>query len=164
MVATREAKSIGLSESGIAETLWIRLLYSSSRLPATVRIDAMSSRRAVTRMAFAPPYADDAVVHCRSHGQAEEVMRAIASRLEQCGLTMHPEKPKIVYCKDMNSTVAYQRMQFSFRAFTFRPRQGNEQVQPAIHQFPADGEQQCAETAEANGTELADTSSDSSHA
>jgi group II intron reverse transcriptase/maturase len=109
-------------------------------------------------------YADDAVVHCRSHGQAEEVMRAIASRLEQCGLTMHPEKPKIVYCKDMNSTVAYQRMQFSFRAFTFRPRQGNEQVQPAIHQFPADGEQQCAETAEANGTELADTSSDSSHA
>ena len=47
-------------------------------------------------------YADDAVVHCRSRKQAEEVMRAIASRLADCGLTMHPEKSKIVYCKDSN--------------------------------------------------------------
>jgi hypothetical protein len=29
-------------------------------------------------------------------------MRAIASRLGECGFTMHPEKPKIVYCKDGN--------------------------------------------------------------
>jgi RNA-directed DNA polymerase len=27
-------------------------------------------------------YADDAVVHCRTQAQAEEVMRSIASRLE----------------------------------------------------------------------------------
>ncbi|WP_429448241.1 reverse transcriptase domain-containing protein [Paraburkholderia sp. 40] len=37
-------------------------------------------------------YADDAVVHCRSQEQAQEVMHAIASRLTECGLTMHPEK------------------------------------------------------------------------
>ena len=39
-------------------------------------------------------YADDAVVHCRTQKQAEEVMRSIALRLAECGLTMHPEKSK----------------------------------------------------------------------
>jgi len=68
-------------------------------------------------------YADDAVVHCRSREQAEEVMRAIASRLDKCGLTMHPEKSKIVYCKDGNRTLAYPTVQFTFLGFTFRPRE-----------------------------------------
>src|ERR1035441_10264749 len=45
-------------------------------------------------------YADDAVVHCRSQKQAEDVMQSIALRLAECGLTMHPDKSKIVYCKD----------------------------------------------------------------
>jgi RNA-directed DNA polymerase len=67
-------------------------------------------------------YADDAVVHCRSQAQAEAVMREIASRLEECGLTMHPEKSKIVYCKDSNRTDAYPNVQFTFLGFTFRPR------------------------------------------
>ena len=49
-------------------------------------------------------YADDAVVHCRSLKQAQDVMQMIASRLEECGLTMHPEKSKIVYCKDRGRT------------------------------------------------------------
>ncbi|MFL9911330.1 hypothetical protein P0D84_34785 [Paraburkholderia sp. RL17-337-BIB-A] len=31
-------------------------------------------------------YADDAVVHCRSQAQAQEVMQAIAARLAECGL------------------------------------------------------------------------------
>ena len=37
-------------------------------------------------------YADDAVVHCGSQEQARNVMRAIASRLSECELMMHPEK------------------------------------------------------------------------
>jgi group II intron reverse transcriptase/maturase len=67
-------------------------------------------------------YADDAVVHCRSQKQAEELMRLIASRLEECGLTMHPEKSKIVYCKDSKRIKAYAQVQFTFLGFTFRPR------------------------------------------
>lgn len=59
--------------------------------------------RAYQQLPFAP-YADDAVVHCRSHGQAQEGLRTIASRLEEFGLTTHPEKSKIVYCKDVNRT------------------------------------------------------------
>lgn len=67
-------------------------------------------------------YADDAVVHCRSQEQAEDVMQSIASRLAECGLTMHPEKSKIVYCKHSKRTKAYRLVQFTFLGFTFRPR------------------------------------------
>ena len=67
-------------------------------------------------------YADDAVVHCRSKQQAEQVMRAIAERLAECGLTMHPEKSKIVYCQDSNRTERFLNVQFTFLGFTFRPR------------------------------------------
>jgi group II intron reverse transcriptase/maturase len=67
-------------------------------------------------------YADDAVVHCRTEAQAEAVMRAVALRLEDCGLTMHPDKSKIVYCKDSNRTEAYPNVHFTFLGFTFRPR------------------------------------------
>ncbi|MEX3968631.1 group II intron reverse transcriptase/maturase [Paraburkholderia sp. EG286B] len=67
-------------------------------------------------------YADDAVVHCRSLAQAQAVMQAIAERLAECGLTMHPEKSKIVYCKDGKRTGTYPNVQFTFLGFTFRPR------------------------------------------
>jgi hypothetical protein len=67
-------------------------------------------------------YADDAVVHCSSLSQAEAVMQMIALRLEECRLTMHPEKSKIVYCKDSNRKQAYPEVQFTFLGFTFRPR------------------------------------------
>jgi RNA-directed DNA polymerase len=67
-------------------------------------------------------YADDAVVHCKSQEQAEEVMQDIASRLAECGLTMHPEKSQIVYCKDSNRTENYPHVHFTFLGFAFRPR------------------------------------------
>jgi len=67
-------------------------------------------------------YADDAVVHCHSQGQARQVMPSIASRLAECGLTMHPEKSKVVYCKDSNRTRVYPHVHFTFLGFTFRPR------------------------------------------
>lgn len=71
-------------------------------------------------------YADDAVVHCRSLKQAQEVMQQIASRLEEVGLTMHPEKSKIVYCKDQGRRGTYSQVQFTFLGFTFRPRRAQD--------------------------------------
>jgi RNA-directed DNA polymerase len=68
-------------------------------------------------------YADDAVVHCRTQAQAEVVMRSIALRLEECGLTMHPDKSSIVYCKDSNRIDSYPKVQFTFLGFTFLPRE-----------------------------------------
>lgn len=67
-------------------------------------------------------YADDAVVHCRSQRQADYVMQSIASRLAECGLTMHPEKSRIVYCKSSGRNALYPHVQFTFLGFTFRPR------------------------------------------
>jgi RNA-directed DNA polymerase len=68
-------------------------------------------------------YADDAVVHCRSLVEAKDVMQSIASRLEECGLMMHPEKSKIVYCKQSRRKGNYPEVQFTFLGFTFRPRE-----------------------------------------
>src|SRR6201746_2150561 len=72
-------------------------------------------------------YADDAVVHCRSQKQAELLMRSIACRLAACGLTMHPEKSKVVYCKDSNRTEHHPHVSFTFLGFTFRPRKAYSQ-------------------------------------
>ena len=47
-------------------------------------------------------FADDAIVHCRSRAQAELVLAGIAKRMVEVGLRLHPDKTKIVYCKDSN--------------------------------------------------------------
>jgi group II intron reverse transcriptase/maturase len=80
-------------------------------------------------------YADDAVVHCRTRKQAEEVMRSIALRLAECGLTMHPEKSKVVYCKDSNRTASYPDVSFTFLGFTFRPRKAIDRQKRAFTNF-----------------------------
>ena len=67
-------------------------------------------------------YADDAVVHCRSERQAQYVMQSIADRLASCGLLMHPEKSRVVYCKDSNRVEPHPHVSFTFLGFTFRPR------------------------------------------
>ena len=67
-------------------------------------------------------YADDAVVHCDTEAEAVKLKSEIAKRMEQCGLELHPEKTKIVYCKDANRTGDYERHSFDFLGFCFRPR------------------------------------------
>ena len=67
-------------------------------------------------------YADDAIVHCRTEAQAQEVRAAIAARLRECGLELHPEKTKIVSCKDDNRWRTYPNEKFDFLGYTFRPR------------------------------------------
>lgn len=47
-------------------------------------------------------YAYDAVVHCATRAQAEQVLAALGKRMEQVGLRLHPAKTRIVYCKDAN--------------------------------------------------------------
>jgi RNA-directed DNA polymerase len=67
-------------------------------------------------------YADDVIVHCRTEKQAQEVRSAIARRLEECRLELHPEKTKIVYCKDEDRSGTYAQEKFDFLGYTFRPR------------------------------------------
>ena len=68
-------------------------------------------------------YADDAVVHCRSMEQAQKVKTAIEMRLRRCKLELHPEKTKIVYCRDSNRLgTMWEHEQFDFLGYTFRAR------------------------------------------
>src|ERR1700730_1187238 len=67
-------------------------------------------------------YCDDVVVHCRSEWRTQYVRDAIARRLAQCGLEMHPDKTRIVYCKDEYRRATYANERFDFLGYTFRPR------------------------------------------
>jgi len=80
-------------------------------------------------------YADDAVVHCHTRKKAEELMRSIALRLMECGLTMHPEKSQVVYCKDSNRTESYPHVHFTFLGFTFRPRRALDRRKKAFTNY-----------------------------
>lgn len=67
-------------------------------------------------------YADDGVVHCVTLSQAQRAKKRIADRFSACGLELHPEKTRIVYCKDSNRRGPHPIVQFTFLGFTFRPR------------------------------------------
>jgi RNA-directed DNA polymerase len=67
-------------------------------------------------------YCDDAVVHCRSESQAHRVRDAIAARLAQVGLELHPDKTRVVYCKDADRRGDHEVTSFTFLGYEFRPR------------------------------------------
>jgi RNA-directed DNA polymerase len=67
-------------------------------------------------------YADDAVVHCVSERQAHLVHQAIGNRMVEVGLRLHPDKTRIVYCKDGNRRNAYEHTSFTFLGYTFHAR------------------------------------------
>jgi RNA-directed DNA polymerase len=81
-------------------------------------------------------YADDVIVHCRRKDEAQRVLAAIAERFAACGLTLHPTKTRIVYCKDdrrsgkqsdqsdQSEHVAFDFLSFTFKARPARDRQG----------------------------------------
>jgi group II intron reverse transcriptase/maturase len=67
-------------------------------------------------------YADDAVVHCVSKTQAEEVLAAISERMSDVGLKLHPDKTRLVYCQDANRRGSHEHTSFTFLGFSFRAR------------------------------------------
>src|ERR1700747_2159538 len=67
-------------------------------------------------------YADDAICHCRDEDKATALRTALATRFAECGLTLHPEKTKIVYCKDQSRRENHPPFKFDFLGYTFRPR------------------------------------------
>jgi RNA-directed DNA polymerase len=67
-------------------------------------------------------YADDGLVHCRTEREAQAIRSALDARFGHCGLQLHPDKTKIVYCKDDARRRKYPNVQFDFLGYTFRPR------------------------------------------
>jgi RNA-directed DNA polymerase len=67
-------------------------------------------------------YADDAVCHCKSKSQAQQLKQNLEARMKEVGLELHPKKTKVVYCKDDDRRGNDSEVSFDFLGYTFRSR------------------------------------------
>ena len=67
-------------------------------------------------------YADDLICHCPSAEEARALWSALEARFVACRLVLHPQKTKLVYCKDANRRGNYPIQTFDFLGYEFRPR------------------------------------------
>ena len=109
----RVARERGTPQGGVVSPL-LANLFLHYTLDAWMRREMRSVRFC--------RYADDGVIHCHSEVQARLVLRKLGARLRECGLELHPEKTRIVYCQDINRQAIYPMTQFTFLGHTFRPR------------------------------------------
>jgi RNA-directed DNA polymerase len=109
----RVARERGTPQGGVVSPL-LANLFLHYALDAWMRREMRSVRFC--------RYADDAVIHCKSEVQAQLVLKKLGKRLGECGLELHPEKTRIVYCQDINRQGKYPTIQFTFLGYTFRPR------------------------------------------
>jgi len=77
-------------------------------------------------------YSDDVIVHAKTKRQASYVKAMITSRLESYGLELHPEKTKIVYCKDDRRKGDHEHIAFDFCGYTFRPRRAKNSKDKSV--------------------------------
>ena len=66
--------------------------------------------------------ADDAVVHCHSHGESEQLKAALEQRFRDCQLELHPQKTQIVCCNVTKQRGSGLGKKFEFLGYCFRPR------------------------------------------
>lgn len=67
-------------------------------------------------------YADDIVIHCSSKEEAEQLLEKLKARMQQYELELHPEKTKIVYCKNYLRNEKHDNNSFTFLSYSFQPR------------------------------------------
>jgi RNA-directed DNA polymerase len=67
-------------------------------------------------------YADDGVIHCRTKEEAENILAELGKRMKECGLEIHPEKSRIVYCRSDRFRGHHGNETFDFLGYTFRMR------------------------------------------
>lgn len=67
-------------------------------------------------------YADDAILHVKSQWQAKYVLQELQTRMKTCHLELHPDKTKLVYCRDYRRQGNYPTVKFDFLGYSFQPR------------------------------------------
>lgn len=67
-------------------------------------------------------YADDIIVHCNSKSEAQHLLSSIRQRLQGFELELHPEKTKLVYCKNQQRNEEHEHNSFTFLSYSFQPR------------------------------------------
>lgn len=110
---TLESRSAGTPQGAVISPLLANLYlhYAFDRWMARYYPDIPFER-----------YADDALCHCNSKVQAEHLKASLAVRFAEVGLELHPQKTKIIYCKDSDRQGSYQHEKFDFLGYEFRPR------------------------------------------
>ena len=79
--------------------------------------------RRVANPSRSPRQADFAdPLHCVTERQARQVREAVGRRLAEIGLKLHPDKTRIVYCKDGMRRLEYEQVSFTFCGYAFRSR------------------------------------------
>ncbi|TDE19325.1 group II intron reverse transcriptase/maturase [Nonomuraea mesophila] len=78
-------------------------------------------------------FADDVVVHCVTERQARQVWVAIEGRFAEIGLILHPDKTKIVYCKDSRRRLEFEQVTFTFCGYAFRPRMAFDKTRKQVY-------------------------------
>ncbi|WP_143688717.1 group II intron reverse transcriptase/maturase [Wolbachia endosymbiont of Laodelphax striatellus] len=73
-------------------------------------------------------YVDDAILHCKTKRQADFMRVKIEERLAEYKLKLHPEKTRIVYCKNSNRKNTFPIQSFDFLGYTFRPRGAKSKI------------------------------------
>jgi len=63
-------------------------------------------------------YADDIVIHCGSKAEAEGMRIELETRMQEFELTLHPEKTKIVYCKNYQRPERHDNESFTFLSYS----------------------------------------------
>jgi RNA-directed DNA polymerase len=114
---TKEERTKGTPQGGVVSPLLANLFLHYA-------FD-LWMKRAFRNVQF-ERYADDAIVHCKSEQQARAVLEAIRGRFEQCGLELHPEKTRIVYCKKDGRPGDFEHVKFDFLGYTFQPRRAQD--------------------------------------
>lgn len=110
---TKEARDRGTPQGGVISPLLANLFLHYV-------FDQWMSRHYPT-IPFAR-YADDVVCHCTTEREAIELLDALKARFRACRLRLHPDKTRIVYCKDSKRRGSYPHTSFDFLGYTFRPR------------------------------------------
>lgn len=72
-------------------------------------------------------YADDGAIHCKTETEAYHIRDRLEQRLSECKLELHPEKTRIIYCKDQNRKEKYPNTKFTFLGYEFRRRSSKNQ-------------------------------------
>jgi RNA-directed DNA polymerase len=93
-------------------------------------------RRQFPRLPFCR-YIDDGLVHCRSLEEARLVLRFLERRMHECGLSIHPTKTSIVYCKDAERKEDHETIEFTFLGYSFRPRRSIRRGRIFVRFLPA---------------------------
>lgn len=81
-------------------------------------------------------YVDDVVVHAATRLHAERLRSAIEARMVEVGLQLHPDKTRIVYCKDNNRRGNHEHTSFTFLGYTFRTRTARDRHGNKFPSFP----------------------------